>query len=45
MTNGTVGATVTGVDGPVLTVKYKDGEQKIVVPPDAPVVRLSDRAT
>lgn len=39
MTNGTVGATVTGVNGPVLTVKYKDGEQKIVVPPDAPVVR------
>ena len=28
MTNGTVGATVTGVDGPVITVKYKDGEQE-----------------
>ncbi len=40
MTNGTVGATVTGANGPVLTVKYKDGEQKIVVPPDVPVVRF-----
>ena len=37
MTNGTVGATVSGVNGQVLTVKYKDGEQKIVVPPDVPV--------
>jgi hypothetical protein len=25
MTNGTVGASVAGVDGPVITVKYKDG--------------------
>src|SRR6266851_624491 len=39
MTNGTVGATVTGVDGPVITVKYKDGEQKIVVAPEVPIVR------
>src|SRR5215813_10711498 len=39
MTNGTVGATVTGVDGPVVTVKYKDGEQKIVVAPNVPIVR------
>jgi hypothetical protein len=39
MTNGTVGATVTGVNGPMLTVKYKEGEQKIMVPPDVPVVR------
>jgi len=29
MTNGTVGASVAGVDGPVITVKYKDGEKKI----------------
>ena len=35
MTNGTVGTTVAGVDGRVLTVKYKDGEQKIIVGPDA----------
>ena len=39
MTNGTVGNTVTGVDGPVVTVKYKDGEQKIIVGPDVPIVR------
>jgi hypothetical protein len=39
MTNGTVGATVAGVDGPVVTIKYKDGEQKIVVTPNVPIVR------
>jgi hypothetical protein len=38
MTNGTVGSSVTGVDGPVITVRYKDGEKKIIVPPDVPVV-------
>jgi hypothetical protein len=37
MTNGT---TVTNVDGPVVTVKYKDGEKKIVVTPDVPIVRF-----
>ena len=40
MTNGTVGATVTGVNGPVITVKYKDGEKQIVVTPDVPIVRF-----
>jgi len=39
MTNGTVGTTVTGVDGPVVTVKYKDGEKKIIVTPNVPIVR------
>ena len=39
MTNGTVGNTVTGVDGRVITVKYKDGEKKIMVTPDVPIVR------
>jgi hypothetical protein len=39
MTNGTVGAAVTNVEGGVITVRYKDGEKKIVVPPDVPVVR------
>ncbi len=40
MTNGTAaGATVTGVDGSVIIVKYKDGEKRIVVPPDVPIVR------
>ncbi|HVZ51317.1 MAG TPA: hypothetical protein VG986_05080, partial [Pseudolabrys sp.] len=35
MTNGAVEQTVAGVDGQVLRVKYKGGEQKIVVPPEA----------
>jgi hypothetical protein len=41
MTNGTVGATVTGVAGPVITISYKGGEQKIVVPPGTPIVRFA----
>jgi hypothetical protein len=40
MTNGTVGAAVTGVNGPVITVKYKDGEKNIVVGPDVPIVKF-----
>src|SRR5499427_8254893 len=39
MTNGTVGAAVAGVDGPVVTVEYKDGEKKIIIGPDVPIVR------
>jgi hypothetical protein len=40
MTNGTsAGATVSGVDGGVMTVKYKEGEKKIVIPPNVPIVR------
>jgi hypothetical protein len=39
MTNGTVGTSVTGVNGPVITVKYKDGEKNIVVGPEVPIVR------
>jgi hypothetical protein len=38
MTNATVAETVTSVDGHVVTVKYKDGEKRIVIPPDAPVL-------
>jgi hypothetical protein len=33
MTNATVDNQVAGVDGQTLTVKYKDGEQKVVVTP------------
>ena len=40
MTNGAVGQTVTSVDGPVLTVKFKDGEKKLIVGPSVPVQRL-----
>jgi hypothetical protein len=38
MTNGSVEQAVTGVDGPVLHVKYKDGEKKLVVTPQTVVV-------
>ncbi len=38
MTNGSVEDLVTKVDGRTLTLKYKEGEQKIVVAPDTPVV-------
>jgi hypothetical protein len=37
--NGSVGTTVTSVDGPIISVKYKDGEKKIVVTPNVPIVR------
>jgi len=38
MTNATVAETVKGVDGQNILVKYKDGEKKVVVPPDTPIV-------
>ena len=46
MTNGTVGDMVTASDGQSLTVKYKGGEKKIVVPPGVPIVRyeIADRS-
>jgi len=40
MTNGSAsGATVAGVEGSTMVVKYKDGEKKIVDPPNVPIVR------
>src|SRR3978361_71067 len=38
MTNATVAETVVGNDGHTLMIKYKDGEKKVVVAPDTPVV-------
>lgn len=38
MTNATVDNKVESVDGQVLTVKYKDGEKKIIVGPDATIL-------
>jgi hypothetical protein len=42
MTNAAVETTVAGVDGQVITVKYKmgerTGEQKVIVPPNTPIV-------
>jgi hypothetical protein len=38
MTNANVETEVQGVNGRELTLKYKDGEKKIIVPPETPVV-------
>ena len=35
MTNATVDTTVASVDGQVVMVKYKDGEKKVIIGPDA----------
>jgi hypothetical protein len=39
MTNATVENTVSSVDGQVIMMKYKDGEKKIVVGPDAVILQ------
>jgi hypothetical protein len=38
MTNATVDTTVTSVDGQVVMLKYKDGEKKIIIGPDAAII-------
>jgi hypothetical protein len=38
MTNANVERTVAGVDGHTLTLKYKDGEKKIIVVPETAIV-------
>ncbi len=38
MTNATVESSVAAVDGRMLTLKYKDGDKKVAVPPEAPIV-------
>ena len=38
MTNANVDQVVTAVDGQALTLKYKDGEKRIFVPADTPIV-------
>jgi len=38
MTNGNVEQSVAGTDGQTLTLKYKDGEKKVVVPANTPIV-------
>jgi len=40
MTNANVEQLVTSVDGPMLTMKYKDGEKKISVPNNATIVQF-----
>ncbi|HEX6612189.1 MAG TPA: hypothetical protein VF051_15530 [Hyphomicrobiaceae bacterium] len=41
MTNATVTESVAKVDGHTLTLKYKDGEQTFIVPPDTPIVTFA----
>lgn len=38
MTNATVEQSVVGNDGHTLNIKYKDGEKKVLVAPETPVV-------
>jgi hypothetical protein len=38
MTNATVSESVAGVDGQTIMVKYKDGEKKVVISQDTPIV-------
>ena len=38
MTNGSVEQTAASSDGQTLTLKYKDGEKKVLVPPGIPIV-------
>ena len=40
MTNADVEQLVTAVDGPMLTMKYKEGEKKISVPNNATIVQF-----
>jgi hypothetical protein len=41
MTNANVEQAVAGVDGQTLVLKHKDGENKIVVPSDTPIVAFA----
>ena len=40
MTNAAVDAVVQRADGPLLTLKHKDGVTRVLVPPDTPIVRF-----
>jgi hypothetical protein len=40
MTNAVVATKVAATDGNVLTVKYKDGEKKVIVTPQTSIVRV-----
>jgi len=41
MTNANVDTKVSSVDGDTMVVKYKDGEKKVVVPANTPVVAFT----
>ena len=38
MTNATVAETVSNVSGSELTLKYKDGEKKLIIGPDTNII-------
>jgi hypothetical protein len=40
MTNAAVDAVVQQTDGPLLTLKHKDGVTRVLVPPNTPIVRF-----
>jgi hypothetical protein len=41
MTNANVESTVSGVDGQTILVKYKEGEKKVIVPPNTNIVAFT----
>jgi hypothetical protein len=41
MTNANVQSTVSGIDGQTITVKYSNGEKKVTVPPNTPIVSFT----
>ena len=41
MTNASVESTVAGVDGQTILVKYKEGEKKVIVPPNTNIVAFT----
>lgn len=41
MTNATVTSSVKGVNGRTLTLTYKGGDKKVVIPPDIPIVTFA----
>ena len=40
MTNADVESSVAGVDGQIMMVKYPEGEKKVIVPPNTPIVQF-----
>jgi hypothetical protein len=41
MTNGSVEKTAASSDGQVITLKYKDGDKRIIVPAGTPIVKYA----
>src|SRR6185312_2893587 len=41
MTNANVESTVASTDGQTMMMKYTDGEKKVIVPPNTPIVAVA----